>query len=100
MDTALIKKHTPTLEAIMETDQQAIKDFRAAKITAFDLMEINRRNVVIVKNIITEIGFPKINLTSQKNLNHGRFFIKRNIHQFKRQEKEKNILKLALVENL
>ena len=66
MDTALIKKNTLTLETIMETDQQAIKDFRAGKITASDLTEINRKNVTVVKNIITEIGFPTINLTSQK----------------------------------
>lgn len=66
MDTDLIKKNTLTLETIIETDQQAIKDFKAGKITAFDLTEINRKNVAIVKKIITEIGFPTINLTSQK----------------------------------
>ena len=65
MDIALIKKDTLTLETIMETYQQAIKDFRAGKITASDLTEINRKNVVIVKKIITEIGFPTISLTSQ-----------------------------------
>lgn len=66
MDTSLIKKHTLTLEAIMETDQQAIKDFRIGKISASDLTEINMKNVIIVKKIISEIGFPTINLTSQK----------------------------------
>ncbi|MFA6314753.1 MAG: DUF6624 domain-containing protein [Candidatus Paceibacterota bacterium] len=66
MDTALRKRNTLTLETIMETDQQAIKDFRAGEITASDLTEINRKNVTIVKKIITEIGFPTINLTSQK----------------------------------
>ncbi len=66
MDTTLIKKYTHTLEAIMETDQQAIKDFRSGKIKASDLTEINRKNVGIVKKIITEIRFPTINLTSQK----------------------------------
>ncbi len=65
MDTALIKRDTLILETIKETDQQAIKDFRAGKIIASDLTEINRKNVVIVKRIITEIGFPTINLTSQ-----------------------------------
>ncbi len=66
MDIALIKKDTLTLETIMETDQQAIKDFKAGKITASNLTEINRKNVDIVKKIIAEIGFPTINLTSQK----------------------------------
>lgn len=66
MDTALIKKHTLTLETIIETDQQAIKDFRAGKITASYLTKINRENATIVKKIIAEIGFPTINLTSQK----------------------------------
>lgn len=66
MDSTLIKKDTITLETILETDQQAIKDFKTGKITASDLTEINRKNVGIVKNIITEIGFPTINLTSQK----------------------------------
>jgi len=65
MDIPLIKKYTLTLEAIMETDQQAIRDFRAGKITADNLTEINRKNVVTVKKIISEIGFPTINLTSQ-----------------------------------
>ncbi len=51
----------------METDQQAIKDFRAGKITASDLTEINRMNVGIVKKIISEIGFPTIIITSQKS---------------------------------
>jgi len=50
----------------METDQQAIKDFRVGKITASDLTGINRKNVDIVKRIITEIGFPTISITSQK----------------------------------
>ena len=62
----LIKRNTLTLENIIETDQQAIKDFRAGKITASILQEINRKNVTIVKKIITEIGFPTIHLTSQK----------------------------------
>lgn len=66
MDTVLIKKNTLTLETIIEIDQQAIKDFKAGKITASDLTEINRKNIRIVKDIITEIGFPTINLTSQK----------------------------------
>jgi len=66
MDIALIKKDTLSLETIMETDQQAIKDFRVGKITASDLTEINRKNVDIVKRIITEIGFPTISITSQK----------------------------------
>lgn len=66
MNSALIKKDTLTIEAIMETDQQAIKDFKAGKITASNLMEINKKNVDTVKKIISEIGFPTINLTSQK----------------------------------
>jgi hypothetical protein len=66
MDTSQIKKYTQTLEVIMETDQQAIKDFGAGTIAASDLTEINRKNVGIVKKIISEIGFPLINLTSQK----------------------------------
>ncbi len=66
MDATLIKKNTIILETIIETDQQAIKDFRAGKIKSTDLMEINRNNVATVKKIITEIGFPTINLTSQK----------------------------------
>ncbi len=66
MNVASIQKHTLVLETLMEVDQQAIKDFRAGKITASDLTEINRKNVTIVKKIITEIGFPTINLTSQK----------------------------------
>jgi len=56
---------TLILEAIKETDQQAIRDFRVSKISASDLREINRQNVAIVKNIINQIGFPTINLTSQ-----------------------------------
>lgn len=66
MDAASIKKYTLTLETIIETDQQSIKDFRAGKITASDLTEVNRKNIAIVKKIITEIGFPTINLTSQR----------------------------------
>ncbi|MEI8249353.1 MAG: DUF6624 domain-containing protein [Candidatus Taylorbacteria bacterium] len=66
MNMDLIKRNTLTLENIIETDQQAIKDFRAGKITASILQEINRKNVTIVKKIITEIGFPTIHLTSQK----------------------------------
>lgn len=68
MDSSLIKKYTLTLEAIMETDQQAIKDFRVGKITASDLAEINMENVITVKKIISEIGFPTISLTSQTEL--------------------------------
>ncbi len=64
MDTASIKKDTITLETIMESDQQAIKDFRIRKINTFELTEINKKNVAIVKKIITKIGFPTINLTS------------------------------------
>ena len=66
MNTALIKKDTLKLETIMEIDQQAIKDFRAGKITVSEHVEINKTNVEVVKKIISEIGFPTINLTSQK----------------------------------
>ena len=66
MDMTLIQKYTLTLETIMETDQQAIKDFRDGKITGADLKKINKKNTSVVKKIITEIGFPTINLTSQK----------------------------------
>lgn len=61
----MIKRYTLILETIKETDQQAIKDFISGKITTSDLNEINRKNVVVVKTIIIEIGFPTINLTSQ-----------------------------------
>lgn len=66
MNKSPIKKHTLALEAIMETDQQAIKDFKAGKISTSDLIEINKKNVDTIKIIISEIGFPLITLTSQK----------------------------------
>jgi hypothetical protein len=66
MKKSLNNEDTVTLETMMETDQQAIKDYRSGKITASDLTEINRKNVISVKKIITEIGFPTINLTSRK----------------------------------
>jgi nitrate reductase NapAB chaperone NapD len=61
-----IINHTRTLEVIINTDQHAINDFKAGKITSLELAEINRKNVDLVKQIISEIGFPTINLTSRK----------------------------------
>ncbi|MFA6459024.1 MAG: DUF6624 domain-containing protein [Candidatus Paceibacterota bacterium] len=66
MNTFLIKKYTLILEAILEADQQAIKDFKVGKIATSDLAEINKMNVKTVNEIINEIGFPTISLTSQK----------------------------------
>jgi len=62
----LIKKYTPVLETIFETDQQAIRDVRVGKITVSDHAEINRKNVEIVKGIIAEMGFPRMDLISKK----------------------------------
>ena len=36
------------------------------KIKGDELIEVNRKNVHVVKEIIAKIGFPLINLTSQK----------------------------------
>lgn len=66
MNNDLIKKYTVDLEKIQNVDQQAIKDFRSGKISASELTKINAGNVNLVKNIISEIGFPTITLTSQK----------------------------------
>ena len=52
MDKSLIKKYTLTLEAIMETDQQAIKDFKVGKITVSEYIYINKTNVEVVKKNI------------------------------------------------
>lgn len=66
MNNDLIKKHTSDLERIQNIDQQAIKDFRAGKISASELTKINTDNVDFVKKVIAEIGFPTIDLTSEK----------------------------------
>jgi len=66
MDENFVEEYTSKLEAIVDIDQRAIRDFRTGKITASDSAEINRKNVGIVKKIIAEVGFPTIRLTSQK----------------------------------
>ena len=66
MDATLIKESTLILEKILMSDQQAIKEFRAGKITVLEHVEINRKNVETVKEIIAKIGFPTIDFTSHK----------------------------------
>lgn len=66
MNPENIKKNTTILESIIDTDQQGIKDFKAGKISSQELRNLNKNHTEIVKNVIKEIGFPTIKLTSQK----------------------------------
>ena len=76
MDKSLIKKYTLTLEAIMETDQQAIKDFKVGKITVSEYIYINKTNVEVVKKNIRK-SLRKV-YRSEINLNqHDQ---KQNLH--------------------
>jgi hypothetical protein len=66
MNNDLIKKYTVDLEKIHDIDQRAIKDFESGKISTPELTKININNVNTIKDIIGEIGFPTIQLTSEK----------------------------------
>ena len=54
------------MEGILQTDQNALKDFKKGKISPRELANINAKNVQIVKEIISQIGFPTIKRTSYK----------------------------------
>ena len=55
---------TTLLESIHTKDQQAIRDFRAGKIDAEKLKEINLDHVSKLFNIIEVFGYPTIKNTS------------------------------------
>lgn len=59
------QNYTTNLVSLSDTDQQAIKDYKAGKILAPELARINKKNVEIVKHIISKIGFPTIKSTSK-----------------------------------
>lgn len=54
------------LELIFDADQKSIKDFKNGKMTKNELVIINSQNTEIVRQIISKIGFPRIELTSDK----------------------------------
>lgn len=61
----MIQNYTKTLEDISLSDQKAIKDFYNKDITQEDLKKINNNNLLMLKQIIKEIGFPTIQKTSE-----------------------------------
>ena len=66
MNETLSTDYKHSLELLIDIDQQAIKDFRAGKIVASELVHVSKKNVETVKYIISQIGFPTIASTSKK----------------------------------
>lgn len=56
----------PKLESLLDSDQQAIKDFKAGAITAEELERINRENKAFLLESIAVHGFPFKDVASAK----------------------------------
>ncbi len=65
MNTTTIK----VLEDILKQDQESIRKFCNHELSSDDLIEIQRRDFEMVKDIIEKEGFPYINISSQDAYN-------------------------------